>query len=516
MQRPNLSSTSRYVAWYARHTPETVAIVDSGSPVNWRNLAMGVIRCIMALKELGVGTGALVGLRMSERYPQLLLMLACEVAGATATSLTMDDLVNGGDIVRHCDFIFADGAPDSVRPATLPGKLIAVTPDWVARLLAAPVHSGLLAILDREIPPEQIARIVRTSGTTGRPKAMPMTHATQQLRVVRTIDRVAGDILPNPRFLCLYGLAVGSVYVRVLGVLQHGGTVFFTVGEAVDSLIASGAVNYATFTLGDIERTVRHFGPASRRYKLHIEVFGATVAAPLRRQIRDRLNAQITNKYSANETNPIAVIGDDNVGTLYPGVEVRIIGPDGADAATGEPGLIRVRTETMVHGYFNDQALTEACFIDGWYQTSDIGAMPAPGRLVLLGRSDDMLNIGGVKVAPSPLEARLKQIKGVSDAVVMSITNANEVGILLAAAETGGASLTEDVARPMGAVLAEYRLPFEIMPMWVFPRTETGKIKRHEIEATYRQRCSTDPIAVAQGSDSGSDAGSDAASAHRF
>jgi len=431
-----------------------------------------------------VGPGTLVGLSISSRYHQLLLLLGCELAGAAATSLVPDDFTDRDTIIRHCDLVLTDEATDFTGPP----KTIVIPPGWLTHLKLSPARAEHLSLLEREIEPEQVVRIVRTSGTTGRRKAMPMTHETQQLRVVRTIGRFALDILANPRLLCPYSLAVGTVYVRVLVCLQNGGTVFLTGENEIDKYIAAGTVNFATFSLGDIEWVVQRAVAPRAGLKMQIEVFGGTVSPQLRQQIRERLNADITNKYALNETNPIAVIGDDNVGTLYPGVELRIVDEAGRDKPDGEAGLIRVKTETMVHGYFNEPALTEACFIDGWFQTADIGLIPSAGKVILLGRADDMLNIGGVKIAPSGFEARLKLIDGISDGVVMSIVNENGVGILLVAVELKHERPVAELRAEIGAVASEYVQRFEIMIALRFPRTETRKVKRHEIEAEYRQR----------------------------
>jgi acyl-coenzyme A synthetase/AMP-(fatty) acid ligase len=495
MQRPDLSSTGQYIVWYARDAPEAIAIAGEGSNITYQRLAVDLVHCVRALKATAVGPRSLVGLHIARHYQKLLLLLACEIAGATAVSLTSGDFADGDDVVPHCDLILTDAAPSSSGPP----KTIAVPPDWLARLSLSAVRAEHLSPLEREIPPDQIVRVVRTSGTTGRRKAMPMSHATQQLRVVRTIGRVADDILPHPRMVCLYDLGVGTVYVRVLGVLQHGGTVFHTALAHVPALIAAGAVNYGTFSLTDIERLVQSASPPPAGHKMHVEVFGATVALRLREQIRRRLNARVTNKYASNETNPIAVIGDDNVGTLYPGVEVRIVDEAGRDLPHGEPGLIRVKTETMVHGYFNNPALTEASFIGGWYQTSDFGIMPEPGKLMLLGRADDMLNIGGVKIAPAPIEARVKLIGGIADAVVMSVASANDVGLLLVVVEVDGNPRPADLAEQISLVASDYVPAFEIMLSRRFPRTETGKVKRHELEAAYRQRAVGEGIATGGG-----------------
>jgi acyl-coenzyme A synthetase/AMP-(fatty) acid ligase len=492
MRRPDLSSTARYIAWYASHAPDATAIVDNGAHITYRDLATDLVRCVRALAAFGVRPSMLVGLQMLDRYPNVLLLLACEVTGATAMSLSEADLSSGDPIIRHCDVVLAAG----VAVAADPARTIAIPTDFLAGLAASPVSEDHLSMLDRTIAPDQIVRIVRTSGTTGRPKAMPMSHATQQLRVIRNVERAAADILPNPRFLCLYGPRVGSIYVRLLGVLQHGGTVLFTVGEHAATLIAIGAVNYASFAVGDIERLLPRAMPPPAGHKLHLVVFGAAVTPRLRRWIGETLHARVANGYASNETTTIAVVDDDNVGTLCPGVAVRIVDPAGREVPRGEAGVIRVRSETMVHGYFNDPAMTAAAFIDGWFHTGDIGRMPEPGKLVVLGRADSMLNIGGVKVAPAPIEARMKSVEGVSDVVVMSVTGPYDGGVLLAAVEIGDAPPPLDAMQRIGAILSRYSGRFVIMPMRRFPRTDSGKIRRPEIEAAFHQSAERDLIGV--------------------
>ena len=477
MQPPVLGSTGQYIAWYARYDPETTAIVGNGANITYWRLARDLRRCIRGLSLASVGPGTLAGVHMTDRYSYLLLVLACEVVGATATPLVPADLADGEDLSRHCGVIFTDRKPTAHG---MP-KTFVLTPDWLSRLRQAKSRSGRDP-LTRAVAPEQIVRIVRTSGTTGRPKAMPMTHVTQQLRVIRTIERVAEGILPRPQFLCLYGLYIGSVYVRALGVLQNGGTIFLAIGDEVKGLIGRGAVNYANFTPGDIEGTVRHGAEAPVGHKMQIEVFGATVLPALRHRIRERLHATITNKYSSNETNPISIVDDDGVGTVCPGVEVRVVDAAGNDVPAGQAGRIRVRSETMVREYYNEPELTAASFIDGWFQTNDLGRVPEPGKLTLLGRVDDMLNIGGVKVAPMLIELALRKIDGVRDAAVVSTTNEYNADALLAVVEVADTP-PADLDDRIGAIMSECKLPFQIRHVAALPRTETGKVKRRDVAA---------------------------------
>jgi acyl-coenzyme A synthetase/AMP-(fatty) acid ligase len=484
LARPDLASTAQYIAWHARHMPDEPAIVEDDLFVSYRKLAEDLVRCVRAIEAMGIGPDRLAGIEHPRRYTHLLLLLACEVIGAATTSLAVGQ---NDELARYCDVILSGGD----QAADAPPRTHVLPPDWIAGLSASPVHVDELTLFDRAVAPGRLARIVRTSGTTGTPKAIMLSRSAQLRRAMRSIDSVARDIPPNPKFLCLYSLTVAAVYWRVLGVLLHGGTVLFTIGRHAGALIAAGAVDYAMFAVGDIERFLENAAPPPGGHSLQVRVFGAALAPRLRQLILERLNAPVANPYATNETSTITM--DSAGGALCAGVEARIVDDAGRDKPLGATGLVRVRTDAMAQGYFNDAAMTTACFIDGWFQTNDIGMIPEPGRLIVLGRADDMLNIGGVKVPPAPIEDQLKRIDTVSDAIVMSVAGPNDIGILLAAIEIGGDEVPADMAQQIGAIISRHVGRFEIMPLRSFPRTESGKTIRPEIEASFRRRQATRP-----------------------
>jgi long-chain acyl-CoA synthetase len=486
MKPPELTSSGHYIAWCASHAPGATAIVREGSAVSYRRLARHLARTVAWLKRSGIGPGMLVGTHLSRRYSQLLIMLGCEAAGAAAVALA-DTLSFDREILRHCDVLISDATPDFPDLADLTDtpRIVELSPDWLARL-PSPPPDAVASLLERDIPPDEIVRVVRTSGTTGEPKAMPMTHKTWETRIDRVLDRLPPDILAAPRSLCLYNFNIGASYMRVLGVLRRGGVVYFASASDLAGLVGAGAVNDAFITVGDVDNALKAGLRAPAGHKMHFEVFGSAVSRRLRQQVRDRLNANMLNQYASNEIYSIAQMDDDNVGTLYPGVDVRILDDDGNDVPPGQLGRIRVRSETMVHEYFRDPTLTEACFIDGWFQTTDIGHAPAAGKLIVAGRADDILNVGGVKVPPAPIEERIRMIEGVSDAAVLSVENDNGVGMLLVAVETADpASFNQD--EQISVIIKPYKRPFDLMAMPAFPRTDTAKVKRHEIVAEYQR-----------------------------
>ena len=485
MQTPRLANTVQHIAWYAAHTPDSIAVIEHGTRITYAMLARDLLHAAHALWDFDITAGQLIAVETPHRYQHLLLLLTCELIGVAAASFARRDLLVADPVLRVCDALVAASAPDDVR---LP-RILPLPRAWPTGNSSARSDPSELVRAQHPVAPGAMTLIKRTSGTTGVPKAIPLTRALQQLRIMRNIERVAGDILPHPRFLCLYNLTVGSVHLRALGVLQHGGTVVFCAEEQASGLIAAGAVNYGVFTVGDMEHLVDRLGAPPPGHRLHVEVFGAAVGPELRRSIRARLTRCFTSKYSSNETNPIAIVDDDGVGKLCPGVAVRIVDDAGSDVPHGTIGRIRVRSETMVQGYFNDPKLTAASFFDGWFQTGDVGRLLSPGELIILGRSDDMLNIGGVKIARLPLEQTLRQIAGVLDVAVLEVPSENGVGRLLVAVEIPADQVPDALLAEIAALVRQHTRRFDVMPLPWFPRSESGKVRRGYIKAAFdRQR----------------------------
>lgn len=413
-QQPALSCTAQAIARHARLTPRATAIIEAGVHVTYAELVADLVRYVRALERAAVRPGMLVGVETMNRYLHVQVLLACEVIGAASFSLAPADLTANSAVPRRCDRLLTRRAP----APPLRSRTLVMTDDWLDEIATQVTEPADLARLDQTIPGGQIVRVCRTSGTTGAPKLIAMSHATQQANVARFAQSmldgsamlddpaILDDPAQRPCCLCLYNLTLRSAYYRVLGALQRGGEVHFAQETAAPGLIKSGAVNTTMFIVGDLQRLVQVARPPPPGHVLQIETVGAVVSKRLRRQVSERLNARFTTYYSSVETGRIALIGEDDVGTLCPGVAVRIVDAEGRDKPLGEPGLICARTETMVAGYLDDPVPTDpvptkSAFIDGWFRTNDMGRLSAPDRLVLLGRADDMLNVGGIKDSAS-------------------------------------------------------------------------------------------------------------------
>ncbi len=426
---PPISRTAQAIAWHARQAPDGPADVESGARISYRDLAWDLAGWVRFLDQAGLRSGMLVGVEIGPRRSlHLMLFLACEVIGVIATAFTQTDRMDDDPVLPDCAVLVLTSPPAQayrqtvvVAPEALPAACMPETDDW--------------QVLDRQPDMQRIVRISRTSGSTGRQKAVPISYEVQQRIVSQRRAYLPEAVRQTPRLLCLYRLGIRAIYTRVYTTLQAGGTVVFAAEEQAPTLLEAGAVNWLPIILGHAEAIVRQTAGVSSGMTILVEPIGARTSRSLRNLITERLGAEIHLSYSCNEVNTITYIGEDNIGALCAGTVVRIVDEAGQDKAPGETGLIRVRTATMAAGYWNDPVLTAATFVDGWYHTNDGGFVPEPGKLVVLGRADDMLNIGGIKLPPAPIEDEIKQISGVLDVVLLTMPNSGGVDTLLVAVE---------------------------------------------------------------------------------
>jgi len=485
----NLSSTSQYLSYYARHQPDAIAVMSGDAGVSYRMLATRLVQVTKALRELSIKPGMLVGIECPERFLHLLVILACEIVGAMSVSFVASDLKPGNRLLRRCDFVFSDASSEAV--AGQPSQVMGV--DWIESVFAAPVQAEDWACLDAAPDPERIVRITRSSGTTLEPKAMANSHGLQKLWMERQLANIKNEKLFPLRFLVLKTFSVRAEHLRARMVLQTGGVIILTdIAAFFDDCRRHGEI-YAFLLVRDVERLVNSVPPNFRKpAACHLDVTGGVLSLELFRKAKQTIASDLRYCYSSNEAGLVSLVDEDGLGTLFPGVEAAIVDEHGLEKRYGDAGLVKVKTDTMVSGYFENPELTAASFVNGWFHTGDIGSMPEPGKLAILDRADNVLNIGGLKVPAEPIEAKLKAIAGVGDAVVVCVPNAMGVGQVAVAIEVG-----KDADRDIIKAQLRDAIPSPLVVHFTFtealPRTETGKVRKREIEAMFRRELGYEP-----------------------
>ena len=331
--------------------------------------------------------------------------------------------------------------------------------------------------------PAATARIFASSGTTGAPKHIPVSHGRWEHRM--TAYTLGLDPAPVVRIITV-GFGITWGFTAVMRTLWAGGTIVLTNPQAfaetvrqhkVESLVVSPS------SLGSIIGLLpaAFERPATLRC---IEVSGAPLPPPLHAAAVDRLCGNVVVFMGSSETGGTAS-GPVNApfmqrlgsaGVLLPGVEMEALGEDGSVLAPGQDGALRVRSSSVAPGYV-DEVAGESPFRDGWFYTGDSGAVWPGGVLTLSGRTSDIINSGGVKVSPLVVEAALHRFPMVMEAIAFGVPDRLGVTQIWAAVVAPGlldtAALGAFCHRELGATR-----PKSILQVPAIPRNANGKVRR--------------------------------------
>jgi acyl-CoA synthetase (AMP-forming)/AMP-acid ligase II len=171
-------------------------------------------------------------------------------------------------------------------------------------------------------------------------------------------------------------------------------------------------------------------------------------------------------------------------GRLLPGIELRVLDPDGNDVAPGEAGEFLVRGPQRALGYLDPEHTRDAFDDDGWFRTGDLGAIDAEGCVHITGRTKDIINRGGEKLSAQEIEQLICRFPGVSDAAVVAAPHprlGEEPAAFIIVRP--GASVTEDDLQAFmrGEGVAPQKVPRIWVPVAEFPRTPSGKVKKYDL-----------------------------------
>lgn len=471
------SSPYDNVLHWAAVAGDRIAIVEGAVGHTYGAVALQLRRFSTFLRRSGVREGMIVGVECESRRLALLVMLACESLGAAHLPLGAADLAPDSPLAGRCDLICAQHVPAAEG---LP-PILALTQETLVAILSLDLEVGEGAPAPRRFGPETAVRISRTSGTTGAGKLM-IKRRRYYDEAMPSYDWCLKPVDGDHTYLCFYSPSVGGVFFDLVRALMSGNRIVFATGLSDILGLEDLGSAYAFLLLRDAETLAGACRDLGRNLGLHyIDITGAAIPRALYALFEAHLTPDVCNVYSSNEAGCIAAMRS-GVGRVCPGVEIRIVDDAGAPVAPGQVGRILVRGPMVISGYLWDEALNAESFDDGWLRMSDLGRVPEPGGLEVLGRVDDMLNIGGEKIAPYPIEQRLRAIDGVSDAVVLRIENDNGVGRLCVVLERPEGSDDGRLREAAAQVMAAHTRSFALRLEAAFPRTETGKVRRNLLQ----------------------------------
>jgi len=349
-----------------------------------------------------------------------------------------------------------------------------------------------------DINPDDVADIIFTSGTTGKPKGAMTTHA-QTLRTFdewsSTVGLTRGDryLVVNP-FFHTFGYKAGIVACFIQGATIVPEPVFDV--PAVLAHVASERISVLpgppTLYLSILDHPDRDRFDLS---SLRLAVTGAAaVPVEMIRRMREELTFDtIVTAYGLTEsTGTVSICRPDDdpetishtSGRAMNGVEVKIVDDAGNEVPRGEPGEIVCRGFNVMVGYFEDDAATrEAIDADGWLHTGDIGVMDARGYLQITDRKKDMFIVGGFNVYPAEVENAILEHPDVAQVAVVSAPDARmgEVGVAFVVARAGSSIDPEELCAWCAPRMANYKVPRRAMIVDALPVNASGKVLKFEL-----------------------------------
>ena len=342
--------------------------------------------------------------------------------------------------------------------------------------------------------PHEVALLAYTSGTTGRPKGVPLTH--RQVAVSIRTAMAAWQWQPDDvlvHALPLYHQhGLGGLHAALIA----GGTVHIRSKFSAADLVQAAAGTRASvlFAVPTIYQALAEspVALAGGLRDLRLAVCGS---APLSPALAARLPALLgrlplvrygTTESGLDVSHPVGDIRGDTIGVPLPGVQVRIRAAAdpgaGGPADPGADGEIQVRGPHVFAGYWNDPAGTQAAFTpDGWFRTGDIGAVDqATGHLMIRGRTREMIITGGLNVYPREVEIALEGHPSVAEAAVAGVPEerwGERVTAWVVLRDGHGFDEAALIAHAR-TLLAGYKCPKRVFTLAALPRNHLGKIVR--------------------------------------
>ena len=494
-----------FAAFHARFPKDTDApfiILRDGGAVSYGQMEKQVARFANLLVALGAKTGDRVMVQVEKSPAAVFLYLACLRAGVVFlplnTAYRTDELSyflqDAEPTVVVCD----PGAAALMGLCRARGVAHVLTLDSkgegsLAALAAAQPDSFTTA----DLAATELGAILYSSGTTGRPKGVMLTHGAlaANTRTLHGLWRFApGDVLLHALPL----FHVHGLFVALHTTLWNGTAMIFHSRFAVDDVITD--LPRATVFMGVPTYYVRlaaHplLSPALCK---NVRLF-LSGSAPLLEETSTSFTARtakpIVERYGMTEAgmitsaDPQKPCRPNTVGWPLPDVTLRIADGDNRPLPQGETGEIQIKSPALFTAYWRKPDKTAEDFTaDGFFKTGDLAQIEPDGMVAIVGRAKDMMISGGYNVYPKEIETVIDNLPGVAESAVVGMPHADfgEAGLAIITLQPGAALDLGTVRAALKDALANYKIPKLILFADSLPRNAMGKVQKNLLRTEYR------------------------------
>jgi acyl-CoA synthetase (AMP-forming)/AMP-acid ligase II len=491
----------RLLEHHAKRIPDAPAILAPGrAPLTYGSLYQHVDKMGRTLRDMGIGRHDRMAAVLPSGPEMAVAILTVAMSGACAP-------MNPAYGAEELDRYFVDLRPHAlITQAGIdsPARRVALSRgirvvelstafDAEAGLFTLTGHQGR-ARCHEPARPADVALLLFTSGTTSQPKIVPLTHANICTSAYSSAAALA--LRETDRCLNVLPLFHGhGLIATLLASLATGASVVCTAGCETNSffgwLTAFQPTWYSAVpTMHQaILAQARLNGKRVADSRLRL-VRSASAPLPPRifTELEQTFEAPVIEFYGMTETasSPIACNPlpprqrkAGSVGVTV-GLDVAIMGEGGALLPSGQTGQVVVRGASVMAGYDGDPMATQAAFAGDWFKTGDQGFFDDDGYLFLAGRSQEIINRGGEKIAPREVEEVLLEHPAVAEAVTFAVPHAT-LGEDVASAivlRPHAAATSRDIRQFAMGRIADFKVPRKVLMVSEIPKGSTGKVRR--------------------------------------
>ncbi|AVZ29732.1 acyl--CoA ligase [Nodularia spumigena] len=467
--------------------------------LTYQQLRTIVADLVAQLHSFGLGKGDRIAIAMTNSSSMACIFLAASLCGTAAPlnpKYKQEEFAFYYEDLQAKALITLPGTPEAAITAIHPDMLLiqAITnPDGTLSLeLSREIIQPQRETSTPDLPQaDDVAIILHTSGTTSRPKRVPIRHRN----LIASAQNIIGvySLTANDINLCLMPLFhIHGLVGCLLATLASGGT--FICPTGFNALEFWQLVERYKPTWYSAAPTIHQMilARASRNediVKSHSFRFIRSSSAPLPpviiEQMEAVLNVPVVESYSMTEaahqmtSNPLPPKNrkPGSVGYGH-GVEVGIMDEDGKLLAQGSLGEVVVKGANVIDGYENNPQANATAFVNGWFRTGDQGKLDPDGYLYLTGRIKELINRGGEKISPLEIDDILLRHPAVAEALAFAVPHKTLGEEIHAAVVLKSDTSEQELKSHCSQHLAEFKIPKQIHILEALPRGATGKLQR--------------------------------------
>ncbi len=481
------------------------AVAVSGpdrDPLSYRELRSLVEQTVTALTDLGIGRSDRVAIVLPNG-PEMAAAFVSIACGATTAPLNpaykrdefefyLSDLGAKALVVERCA---ESPAIDAARELGIDVLRLVSDPSCAAGEFTLESDGTRQGAANGGVAaPEDVALVLHTSGTTSRPKIVPLTHSNvcaSARNIQRTLRLEASDVCLNVMPL----FHIHGLMAAVLATLGKGASVFAAPGfDALrffgwlDQSNATWYTAVPTMHQAILARAKRNRKSIERSRLRFIRSSSSSLPPQVLRELEENFGVPVVEAYAMTEASHQMTCNQLPPGERKPGTVGCAAGPEVAimDEAKpellpqGETGEVVIRGPNVTSGYESNPQANAECFVDGWFRTGDQGFMDEDGYLTITGRLKEIINRGGEKISPREVDEVLMDHEAVRQVVTFAIPHGS-LGEDVAAAvalHEGKVADERDLRAFAAERLAAFKVPRKIILVEEIPKGATGKLQR--------------------------------------